>query len=393
MKKTVFSLLALLILSSGAMAKNAKILGKWLLTKAKTGDKTEEVYQVVTFKKDGYAEMQGRVIGTWKKSKKTITIESEMIKEFAGKWKIAKHTKTKLVLKKGESALYLSVYKLKKIKAANKKSGFAGVWKLQQKNKEGADVYLKFELPNILRLHSLAPGHSGKNSGLWIFKKKSNTLILMIREPMLRGIGKVKKISKGKFTLEKDGKKIKAKRIKQEAAGREELNFATEDDSAENTELKQLNPEEFPWFNTETKIAYLKTVAQITYKKSTLLEDLDIFISEEITAKVSLDEDMYQAAIDNIFGNLSARTNDSENVFYPLQEPDEYRVAADKEITVPAGTFKCKVIEINDDFENRKLRCYMIKDRPGIYAKIILVEDEVGHEKYSMYELTDIKEK
>lgn len=393
MKKIVFSLLALLIISNGAMAKNSKIVGNWLLTTAKTGDKTQNVYQVVNFKNDGYAEMEGRVFGTWKldKKAKTIAIESEMIKEFSGKWKITKHTKTKMVLKTGKNVLSLSVYDLKKINKSNKKSGFVGVWKLQEKNDDNADVYLNFTLPNKLSLRSIAPGVSGRSSGEWIYKNKSKTIIMMIHDPLLRGLSKIKKMSAKKFTLEKNGTKIKAKKIKQNAKNREKLDFSTEDASAEDTEAQQLNPDEFSWFNEEAKISYLKNVTLLKYKKSTLLDDFDVFIEEAVTGKVSFNEDTYQITIDNIFGNLSAREYEPENVFYPLKEPDEYSVAADKEITVPAGTFKCKVIEINDDFENHKMRCYMIKDHPGVYAKIVLIEKEFEKEIYTMYELTGIE--
>ena len=298
-----------------------------------------------------------------------------------------------MVLKTGKNVLSLSVYNLKKINENNKKSGFAGVWKLKNKSEDGADVYLNFKLPNELSLRSLAPGVSGRNSGEWIYKKKSKTIIMMIHDPLLRGLSKIKKISAKKFTLEKKGTKITATKLKQNAKDREKLDFTTEDDSAENTEAQQLNPDEFSWFNEEAKISYLKNITQLNYQKSILLDDFDVFINEEITAKVSFDEETYQVNIDNIFGNLSAREYEPDNVFYPLQEPDEYSLAADKEITVPAGTFKCKVIEINDDFENRKMRCYMIEDHPGLYAKIILIEDEFGREKYSMYKLTEIKGK
>ena len=394
MKKLTLSLFALLIISGGAMAEGSKIIGKWLLTKAEMNGKTEEVYQIVNFKTDGYAEMEGRVFGTWKTGKKgkAITIESQMIKEFDGKWKIAKRTKKKMVLKKEANTLFLSVYNPQKIKENNKKSGFAGVWKLKDKNEDGADIYLNFKLPDVLKLQSLAPGVSGKSSGMWIFKKKSKALILMIHDPLLRGISKIKKISKNKFVLEKKGKKIQAKRIKQNVKNREQLTLNSDENTEEDAEEpKSLNPEVFPWFNIEAKIAYLKNVRELKYKKSKLLEGFDAFISEEITAKVAIDEDAYQITIDPLFEGLSAREYDEQNVFYPVKEQQYYNVTGEKEITVPAGTFMCTVVEAEDDFGDGKIRYYMINNQPGVYAKIIIVKKKFEQEEYTMYELSGIE--
>jgi hypothetical protein len=60
------------------------------------------------------------------------------------------------------------------------------------------------------------------------------------------------------------------------------------------------------------------------------------------------------------------------------------------QITTPAGTFECTVLESIDYDEVRK-KLWMINDRLGIYARIIEENpDEIfGH--YSVYELQEIK--
>jgi len=390
MKKILFALMLSLMISASVSAKNVEILGEWLITTAEMGSETQEVYQLTNFKADGYAEMQGRVFGKWKYDNKTkmLTIESEMIKEFAGNWKISGSGKDKLTLKSEKSKLNLVKYDAEKIKKDNQKSGLFGVWKLNEKNEEDSDVYINFKNDGVSILY-IAPGMSGRDGGLWIYNPAEKTLLMIVRDRMLRGMNKIKTINDKTFEFENNGHKLSAVKLPQNAKNRETISLEETNDDGQNENSVELDPE-FSWYDYEKKIEYLKNVKALKYIKSTLLQGLDAFAQEEISAKVSFDENNYVIAIGKLFDGLSTDDNDRENVFYPLEELNYYNVIGKKTITVPAGTFECTVIEGENDFGNGKNRYYLINNHPGIYAKIIMVEKEFENEKYTMYELAEI---
>ncbi len=73
---------------------------------------------------------------------------------------------------------------------------------------------------------------------------------------------------------------------------------------------------------------------------------------------------------------------------YP-EEDNSCRIVGSEQIATPAGTFDCVVVEVAIDYETRK-KLWMIKDKPGIYAKIIDDKEGTwGH--YNMFELQEIK--
>ncbi len=390
MKKTKSLLFALLIVNVGLSAKDISITGEWLLTKVEMGDKTEEVYQVVKFKDDGYAEMQGSVFGSYNydAKAKTLTIESEMIKEFAGKWKVLKSKKKEMILESEKSRIYFVEYDQEKINLDNEKSGFLGVWKM---NYDDADNYFSFNSPDKLKIITVTPGSYSTGSGTWMYDSNDQTLLMVIRGP-LKGRNKVKNITESAFVLEKNGQEYSALKIDQNAKNREKPDF-TPDDIYETMDKNEPNTlienVKFSWNNPDAKISYLKNVKALHYIHSSLLKGLDSFIDEEVTANVSFDEDNYQINMDEVFDGISEAESEPDNVFFPVKFLNDYRVTGEKEITVPAGTFKCVVIEAVDSFDAR-YRLYMIKNRPGVYAKIILSKDDFGEEVFDKYELSEI---
>ena len=389
MKRATLVLLAVLILTAGAAAETADLSGKWLMTKAVMTGKTEDVYQTLNFRDDGYAEMQGRVFGTWVEDTQnhSVTIKSAMINEFQGTWKISSPSPGELKLESDTGKLYFTPFDIKKITQENSESGLQGVWKLETKNEEGADVYVSFKLPNTLIIEDIGEGFTGRSSGMWIYGSKNKSIILSVRDQLLKGKHPVLKIDEHRLELGDAGSKIKAVHVRQTAKNREKLDFT----ESGNENGASLDPDTFPWFDTYRKVESLQKVKRLTYKKSTLLPDLDIYITKSITADVSASEDTGEIHIGHIFGTLYADNYYEDNVFYPVEEPDTYTAAGEKEITVPAGTFLCRIINIYDDFDERKTRLYMIENRPGIYARIINVQKDFSNETYTMYELAGIK--
>ena len=92
MKRFILLFITVLILSANTNAKDYSVIGLWLLTKVDAGGKLHDVYSMIRFKDDGSVEMDDRVLGKWNYDKKanSVTITSEIIKEFTGVRKVSK---------------------------------------------------------------------------------------------------------------------------------------------------------------------------------------------------------------------------------------------------------------------------------------------------------------
>ncbi len=387
MIKRISTVFILLIISAALQAESPVIQGQWLLTTAKIGNNTEEVYQQLLFREDGYAEMEGRVFGSWEEGKegKDITIESRMIEEFNGNWNVTSPGDGMITLKSGERTLTLKKYDVNGIMKENRDSLLRGVWKLNIKDDDGADIYLNFTLPDVLTAVYIGYGFSGREGGRWQWTADKNTssLILMIHNSMLRGKWAAAVKEDGILSIARQDETITAGRIEQDGKNREKLDFS-------DTEITE--EESSPWNDPMEFIESMSNIKKVSYRKSSLVNELDIFLTEDISAGVSVNESYGTVDMDRIFDGISAYSFSEYNPFYPVEEPDSYTVAGEKEINVPAGKFKCTVININDDFNERKIRLYMITDRPGIYAKVIILGKNFDEEEYTVYELTGIEE-
>lgn len=77
--------------------------------------------------------------------------------------------------------------------------------------------------------------------------------------------------------------------------------------------------------------------------------------------------------------------------FFPKDKLDTFRVIGTEEIATPFGNVMCTVVEGFGTFDN-KIKYWMINEKPGVFAKIVLVKDEnppFGYTK--VYALKEIK--
>lgn len=181
---------------------------------------------------------------------------------------------------------------------------------------------------------------------------------------------------------------LTGKRLEQNSSTRERLDsdnkFCNPDSSTE-----QIGYDNFSWFDFEARTAYLKNTTELKYRKSVFLDEFDVFTTEELSAKVYKDDN--SISMDEIFTNIPEGEYTEDNIFYPLEGPFIYYTVGEKEITVPAGTFKCMVIDTDSFSSGNRTRLYMIENRPGVYAKVINIEDKFDGELFTMYELESIE--
>ena len=373
MKKAALFILSVILLAPALTAQNNSISGEWLFTKAVVEGKSEEAYQIMNLGDDGSISLMGITFGSWKYSDSgnSISIKANMVKEFNGTWEIHKQPSGELIWIQDKKTFHFERYDKEETGKKNSKSGLEGVWEITDNLGGTGRDFIRFSLPDTVETVYIDEGSVQSAEGTWIYKSSTQKIIMMIHDEILRGSHSIE-INGGSFVIDRNSEaEMQGKKQKENTENMEEMTMDPPEEEI------PLNMEEFPWCRDEAIISNLDRVKSLEYIKSTLLNKINFFVREKTDTKIP-----------GIFGEISAREMDWENVFYPLEEPHEYTVIGEKEVTVPAGTFACTEIEIYDDFNELKVRAYMINNQPGIYAKVIILKRYFSDEEYTMYELS-----
>lgn len=237
-------------------------------------------------------------------------------------------------------------------------------------------------------------------AGTWEYNSGDNSITMTSTvDKSVNGKAKIIKLTDDELQYQKEGIIYSLAKYVENEESDTQLNFTIDDFFDENGDYKYYGDEEkLPWQNPLEMITELKNVNQLVFKFSVLNEETQQFDSKVLTANVEANTDDETLSIDFIFFGYD-RFNLPEdadlppnkeyaNLLYPEKE-NSFRVAGAEQITCPAGTFDCTVVEAADDFEESK-RMWMITDKPGVYAKIVASKrGNFGH--YHIYELQEIK--
>lgn len=404
MKYTITLILALIFSVNIVNSKNIPVAGDWLLTRMESQDGAKDVYVPVSFQKNGDFMAMGMKMGTWSfdKKAKVVKIVSQQFKAANGNNKVLKLSNEELVWENAGTKIYFQRIDKEKIVKENAASGLIGTWRLTSDDDQMLQL-LTFKAPDSLVYVEKEPGVTSRASGSWIYNKKDNYLIVIMmgHRTDFRGMNKIT-MGKDAFTLENKGKTINA--TKEKSTGKiEHLNFKASDFYDADGNFKYEDDEgKLPWNDNYALLDYLKTIHQLTYKYSVLIPDANVFKSEIFKAGVNMADHDQKACIDYIFNGYDKEhlpddtalppncfDEGSYNKLFPLKEAD-FHVMGKEQITTPAGTFQCTVIEALGDFDTLQ-KAWMIDDKPGVYAKIIMEKKDPDFGFYKMYELQGIK--
>lgn len=393
MKKMAF--FPLLIGMFGSVgAQQVTLTGDWLLTHIKVNGAKRDVYQNVTFGNDGRFVIMGYELATWKFQKgnsKRIILKSDVEKKFNGPIDIVSLDSSSLITRKDKMEYYYIRIQSDEVFRKNKQSGLSGVW--QGETPEGENVYLRFDLPNRFFFLSLFEGGNSVSSGYWISDTQNRSLIIIAQTHCCD--------KKSVFRLEPDtmltlthGKNVQVfYRVDTSKALFNPLNFTRE--QVEETGDGSLPPR---WVDLTETIASLENVKRLNYRKADLLHSVGVFKYSDVSVVFSIENESTVSSTfyeyqnrDTILLMQEERKVYSGSPFFPLTEPYAYRVVGHEAITVPAGTFNCTVVEAVGDFNDERVKLWMIDSRPGIYAKMISVQKPLSRERYMVMELVEIK--
>ncbi len=394
MKKSILTI-ALTVLTLVMTAQTKKITGSWMMTKVETkSDGVQEPYFVTDFNADGTMVVMGMPVGTWKydKQKNAIVASSKMDKDFNGESKIEKLSKKEMIVLKDGNRFYYSKVNMDDVAANNSQSNLTGLWRAE--SDEYGNVFLRFKEPDTLVIVLTGDGSVETSKSSWMYNPKDKIVVVMGFSHLLRGKVDIKELTDDKLVLDKGGSLINASKVDENAVKINELTFVYDDFPEEYGDDDQL-----PWRDFEYMIDYLKDVKKIVYHHGSLLADVNAFEYSTYYSEIKVDEEKPSVIFTNFVVENGTPAQYSEkykgglsgmyNYFFPLDELAPYRIAGKETVTVPAGTFKCTVIEGLDG--DTKIKLWMIDDKPGIYAKKVRQGDNFGTMSYTVDELESIE--
>lgn len=403
MKKLIILNILLIALIGSLNAQKAKITGSWLVTKVEIGTETQYPYQNFNYNEDGKMVVMGIEVGSWEfnKNNNSISMKSEFDKDFNGEGKVLILTENKKVVLKDGTKVYYHKIDASKIIKENESSGLIGTWKLANTNSESIKI-LEFKAPDEFVLVEKNQGYQSKSKGNWIFNKNEKTVILIgFSLEHLKGVNKVISISTDEIILDNYGTIYSLKKEESQTAKIERLTFSQGDFYDENEEFKyDDDSQKLPWNDFYKMMTDLSNIKQLVYNCSSLIKGTNSFETKILTANVMVNEKEEVLSIDNIFNgydsyNLPEDTAfpsneyDQYNQLYPLED-NTYRFVGYEDITTPAGTFNCTVLEVLSDANELK-KVWMIDNKFGVYAKIIDENTDEMFGYYRIYELQEIK--
>ena len=393
-------LILLLIFTGISNAQTSDIVGDWLLEKIENDGKTQPVNQLVSFNQDGTIYIQETPFGTWQHNTtdQTLLLNMEIIK---GVHQIIKNEDNKLIIKlDGDTTYFIKIDKQAILKN-NEASGLIGVWEFEKNSDTDLKEFITFKTPNAFSLFQKGEGMESTSSGTWVFNTKEKTLILIGFIEKLAGTSTLISLNETAFSIKNKDKIYTLKRVIQDAIKIERLTFTSEDFYDENGDYKYYDDEQkLPWQDTYQMIASLSKVKQLVYQFSTLIDNTKSFETKTLTADVVANQAEQTLSIDYIFNGFDRYNLPDDTALQPNEyngyamlfpfEDNSFRIVGEEETTTAAGTFTCTVLEVAGSFDE-KIKLYMIKDKPGIIAKIIKDKSgSFGH--YHTFELQEIKQ-
>ncbi len=373
--------LAFLLLSMVSAHAQKSVAGSYILTKIITENEVDTSFTPVRFTGEGKILITNIPFGTWKANGRKVALEF-MKPELNGLY-TRKKKKGFLILQNKKNTFYFQKYNPED----NQKLPVLGVWK-QLDTPES--LYVKFALPDKIVSVKNQVDYTETDKGTWLYVPKDKTLMIFGLMDEMRGKGKLQSFTENRFTFTIDTLSMTFKRVKE--AQPELLSFK-EADFPEDIDDSGKLPSSWREYN-DLK-ANLQNITSVTYIKNELLAEVGVFKTDTLAEKVAIDDKYIKITRYLLKGKDSTQLQEvlkgglynRYNPFYPQVEIGPYKVVDKEEITVPAGTFNCTVVEGFD--LDKRYKFWLIDDKPGIFAKIIMElsssdDDELKYRQYTL---------
>lgn len=408
MKKITLLTVLLISFIVNIAAQQSVLVGEWLLEKTVSNKEVKNPYQITNFSEDGNLIIMGIPFATWKynQGKKIINLHSDFDKSFNGQAKIQTLTKQELTFTLDGKQMYFTKINT----SGNANSGLVGTWTFLDVPYAGVNTFITFKAPDAYTFVQKDGGMTTTINGTWYVNLPNKTLILtsMGGENFLKGKSKLLGIDGNNLTLQNDKNVYKATKEAQNKPKIVHLSFTEADFYDANGDYKYEDEDQkLPWH--ELSIDGIQntyaSIDSLVYTYKTLVENTGVFEEKILTAKpqVNLEGNEAQSVtFEYIFNGYDRNSvpkdyelsveklSQYSSPLFPLKS-DTFRVTGEEEITIPAGTFTCTVVEAMGKFDELQ-KIWLINDMPGIVAKLIK-EKPGDFSYYHLYELQKIIKK
>jgi hypothetical protein len=343
------------------------------------------------FTDDGKVLLRDFEIGTWQRKSNTLQMKSKRYPVYNGDFEMSFPADNELLLKNNKTEVLLIKYDLKQLQADSGYQNLIGTWKIS-----GQDTnLLRLNNDGQFTLLTVGQDMNMSTNGGWLCIPKQKIFVLQGNTDILDGKNQI--VQQGKDYMEVLNHDMHYQLEKLPAHPPvEHLTFKEED-------LPENNPDEskLPWRDFYAMKNYLSGIKTLRYDKSDYYKEVDAFVTTEIYTKIENKDksikfvnyyEPNEEAV-KLSETLKGHLQNAYNNFFPQKDLNYYKVVdTQREITVEAGTFVCTLVEgMTGD---TKYRYWMINDRPGVFAKIIIENDDAfGNAIYQKYELTEIEKK
>ncbi len=238
-------------------------------------------------------------------------------------------------------------------------------------------------------------------AGTWEYDKNQNSILMSSTvDRHVNGKAEIIKVTEDELQYKKDGVIYSLVKYVGSEESSAMLDFSEADFFTEDGDYMYDGEEELlPWKNPSEMLMSLVNVKHLVYNCSKLNEETGNFEDKTLSADVTANTEDMSLSIDYIFFGFDRYSlpEDTElppnaeytNLLYPEVE-SYFRIVDTEEITTNAGTFICTVIEAAQGEIQKKL--WMINDKPGVYAKIIIEKPGMfGAYSLEIFELNEIK--
>jgi hypothetical protein len=367
-----------------------EISGEWILYKIVQNNKIITPYYPVQFTRNGKMLIQGRELANWKKNKQSILFTSEN-NQLNGTAIIIKLDKKELIYKTKKQAYYYKKYKPETVKNDKIYQKLTGVWKIQ-----GNFITVnKFDDSGEFTQLVTGNGSTITDKARWLYIPDEKSLIIQGDVEVLRGISIIRNINDEYMELEQNG--INYQLEKMPVVNKvSHLDFTYDD-----IEEHPSEPTDLPW-NDENLYDFLSSIKNINYQKAIYQPEVHVFLYKQIKSVCQIQPDQNKITVINYHLKDEEAIKESEtlkgnlynayNYFFPQKELIPFRVInKNKPVQINNQTYSCTVVEGMDG--DTKIKYWMINNMPGIFAKIIIDNNNSGTGFYQIIKLTGIKKR
>lgn len=399
-KKNIFERISL----PNGQEYNNKITGTYILKKVyENGKLVNETEDILIFKNNGIIMLNNYIFGSWKYNKK----EEELIffniarESINGNYKIENKGK-ELIITANSFKMAFERLNLEEVYKKNKTSGLAGLWRFEVNNMSESGKaltethYLLLENPNLFHFGTTGATHT--SSGIWIKDDKKISFIGSFFN--FSGENEILEITDNKILFKnKKGKIFTAIKVKQGVNTIEQLNYNKENyfKTTDSIPKLKIDKTKIPWNNTKSNIEYLKNIKSLEYKTYRYDDKYNVVGVEKSSISfqsyLPMIINVEQSIFENPYPIMLHEDMADYQPFILFKEILSGKIIGQDRITTPAGTFECTVIEGYTDFET-EVKLWMINNKPGVFAKIIISENDTsGNLEYVTYILDEIIKK